>query len=54
MVERNSAEAFVAKVDSQNRITISKHVRDLLGIRPGIKVRARVSVIEEIGIRIKD
>lgn len=54
MVERDNAEAFVAKVDSQNRITISKHVRDLLGIKPGIRVRARISVIPNIGIRSKD
>lgn len=46
MVERENAEAFVAKVDSQNRITINKNVRDLLGIKPGIKVRARISVIK--------
>ncbi len=45
MVERDNSEAFVAKVDSQNRITINKNVRDLLGIKPGVKVRANISVI---------
>lgn len=47
MGELSKAEAFVAKVDSQNRITINKNVRDLLGIKPGIKVRARISIIGE-------
>ncbi len=45
MDEQEKIEAFVAKVDSQNRITIDKNVRDLLGIKPGVKVRASVSVI---------
>ncbi len=45
MDEQDKTEAFVAKVDSQNRITINKNVRDLLGIKPGVKVRANVSVI---------
>lgn len=46
MVERENSESFVAKVDSQNRITINKNVRDLLGIKPGIKVRAKISRIK--------
>ena len=45
MDEQDKTEAFVAKVDSQNRITINKNVRDLLGIKPGVKVRANISVI---------
>ena len=45
MGEMSKAEVFVAKVDGQNRITINRDVRDLLGIKPGIMVRARISII---------
>ncbi len=45
MDEQFKTMDFLAKVDSQNRITINKNVRDLLGIKPGVKVRANISVI---------
>ncbi len=45
MVETENIETFLAKADSQNRITIPKNVREILGIAPGVKIRAKISVV---------
>jgi len=45
-MNREREESFIATVDSQNRITIPKNVREMLKIKHRSVVRATVSLVQ--------